>query len=77
MKAMLRPFILAAGLALASLASAPLATTMAQAAPAAANLTQQQRQEIGRIEQYAGTAGPTYGLDLDEVAQKARARIAG
>jgi hypothetical protein len=32
---------------------------------------------IGRIEQYAGTAGPTYGLDLDEVASKARARIAG
>ena len=32
---------------------------------------------IGRIEQYAGTAGPTYGLDLDEVARKARARIAG
>jgi outer membrane lipoprotein-sorting protein len=52
MKAMLRPFMLAAGLALASLASAPLATTMAQAAPVAANLTQQQRQEIGRIEQY-------------------------
>lgn len=32
---------------------------------------------IGRIEQYAGSAGPTYGLDLDEVARKARARIAG
>jgi len=48
MKAMLRPFVLAAGLALASLASAPIA----QAAPAAANLTQQQRQEIARIEQY-------------------------
>ena len=32
---------------------------------------------IGRIEQYAATAGPTYGLDLDEVARKARARIAG
>ena len=32
---------------------------------------------IGRIEQYAGTAGPTYGLDLDEVARKARARLAG
>jgi outer membrane lipoprotein-sorting protein len=48
MKAMLRPFVLAAGLALASLASAPTV----QAAPAAANLTQQQRQEIGRIEQY-------------------------
>ncbi len=31
---------------------------------------------IGRIEQYAGTAGPTYGLDLDEVAHKARARLA-
>ena len=31
---------------------------------------------IGRIEQYAGSAGPTYGLDLDEVARKARARIA-
>ena len=27
---------------------------------------------IGRIEQYAGSAGPTYGLDLDEVARKAR-----
>src|SRR6188508_2544955 len=48
MKAMLRPFVLAAGLALALLASAPIA----QAAPAAANLTQQQRQEIARIEQY-------------------------
>ena len=32
---------------------------------------------IGRIEQYAASAGPTYGLDLDEVARKARARIAG
>ena len=32
---------------------------------------------IGRIEQYAGSAGPTYGLDLEEVARKARARIAG
>ena len=32
---------------------------------------------IGRIEQYAGTAGPTYGLDLGEVASKARARLAG
>ena len=32
---------------------------------------------IGRIEQYAGTAGPTYGLDLDEVARKARDRVAG
>ena len=32
---------------------------------------------IGRIEQYAGTAGSTYGLDLAEVARKARARIAG
>ena len=32
---------------------------------------------IGRIEQYAGTAGPTYGLDLDEVTRKARARISG
>ena len=31
---------------------------------------------IGRIEQYAGSTGPTYGLDLDEVARKARARIA-
>ena len=31
---------------------------------------------IGRIEQYAGSAGPTYGLDLDEVARKARGRIA-
>ncbi len=30
---------------------------------------------IGRIEQYAGTGGPTYGLDLDEVARKARARL--
>src|SRR3954465_9551126 len=48
MKAMLRPFVLAAGLTLASLASAPIA----QAAPAAANLTQQQRQEIARVEQY-------------------------
>ena len=32
---------------------------------------------IGRIEQYAASAGPTYGLDIDEVARKARARIAG
>jgi len=32
---------------------------------------------IGRIEQYAGSGGPTYGLDLDEVAEKARGRVAG
>jgi hypothetical protein len=31
---------------------------------------------IGRIGQYAGSGGPTYGLDLDDVARKARARIA-
>ncbi len=31
---------------------------------------------IGRIETYAESGGPTYGLDLDEVAQKARDRVA-
>ena len=31
---------------------------------------------IGRLDQYAATAGPTYGLDLAEVARQARDRVA-
>lgn len=30
---------------------------------------------IGRIERYAATAGPTYGLDLAHVARRARGRV--
>lgn len=30
---------------------------------------------IGRIEQYAATTGPTYGLDLADVARRARDRV--
>lgn len=30
---------------------------------------------IGRVEQYAATAGPTYGLDLAEVTRRARDRV--
>lgn len=32
---------------------------------------------IGRIEQYAATGGPTYGLDLGDVARRARERVTG
>lgn len=30
---------------------------------------------IGRLGEYAGTGGPTYGLDLADVARRARARL--
>ena len=30
---------------------------------------------VGRLEQYAGTGGPTYGLDLVQVTECARARV--